>query len=153
MVTHILWRGKVDVARGLRHHLAREIDQHQRDVIAVDVDTQRITGRLVDHQIGRRLSAPAAPLPRLVDQPLGGQTLGDVGNGGRGQPRDPRQIDPRDRPVDADGVQGHALVMVGGTFQIGAGEADGAVAHRHSVTRGQVRRTVMSCPSTAAQAP
>ena len=94
----------------------------------------------VDDQLGGRLAASTAPASGLLDQLVGEQPLGDVGDGRRGEPGDRRQLGARDRAVDADGVQGDALIVIAGALEIGArephapfpGGVAGAFAHREA---------------------
>jgi hypothetical protein len=106
-----------------RQSLAGEIDQHDGDMVAVDVDADRIAGVALHDQLRRRLAAPAATLPGLLDQAVLQQAFGDVGDGGAGQPGDMRKIEAGERPQHADGMQRDALVVIGRALQIGAGQA------------------------------
>ena len=48
--------------------LAGKIHQHDGDVVAVDIDADRVAGIAIDDELGRRLAASAASLARLLDQ-------------------------------------------------------------------------------------
>src|SRR3546814_9059938 len=110
----------IDLCGNARERLPREIDGLQREGVAIDVDADRVAGVALDDELGRRLAAPAASLAGFLDQAVAQQPLGDVGDRRRRQSRDRRQIDPRQRAVDADRVQRHALIVIGGTLEIGS---------------------------------
>ena len=83
----------------------------------------------------RGLAAPAAAPPGFLDQVVGEQPLGDVGDGRRGEPGDHRELGARDRTVDADRVQRHALIVIAGALEIGPRQTHvlaGAFAHRNA---------------------
>ena len=88
-------------------------------MIAVDVEADRKPAVRIDDELGRRLPAPASPAPGFLDQVVAEQALGDVGDGWRGKAGDHRQFGASDRSVHANGVQGDALIVIAGTFEVG----------------------------------
>src|SRR3546814_15671775 len=59
---------EIDLFGNARERLPREIDEHQRDVVAIDVDTARVAGVVLYADLGRRLAAPGASLSGLLQQ-------------------------------------------------------------------------------------
>ncbi len=116
----LLRHGEVDLAADARPHIAEKVQRHDGDMVAVDIEADRKGAVGIDHQLGGRLAAPAQLPSGLQDHAVVEQALGDVGDGRRRQAGQVGDFGAGDRRAGrAHGLQGHALVVVAGAFQIG----------------------------------
>ncbi len=110
----------VHILRDARDDFACEIDEDDGDVIAVDVDADRVAGIGADLELGRRLSPAAPTLARFGDEPCLHEAFGDVRDRGRRQTREPGQLDTGHLPPDADRMERDPLVVIGRALEVRA---------------------------------
>lgn len=94
---HLVRRG-AEVQRGgaARGDRAGQVDEHHRQLVAVQVQADRVPGVRHQPQHGARLAAGGGPVARLGRQALGPQPGGDLADGLWREPRALGEFEPAD---------------------------------------------------------
>jgi hypothetical protein len=101
-------------------YAAGKIEQHERNVVAIDVEADGEAAVGIDHELGRRLPARAQHAAGREYQAILQQPAGDIGDRCRRQARLLRQRRPGYGTVHSNRMQGHALIVIAGPFEIAA---------------------------------
>ena len=108
------------VGFGPHQHVADEVDDQRPRHVAVDLQADG-EGAFGHEPVGRRRLPPAlAHGVQRDDQAVAFEILDDVGNGLLGELRRPRQVGPRQRPVEAQRVDHDTAVVRARAFLVGA---------------------------------
>ena len=117
-----LWLREMNLSRGPRPHLADEIENHQSHMVAIDVEPDREPAVWIDHEFRGGLAARAAQSAGVQYQLIVQQPIDDIRDRRRCETGVHRKPGPGHRPVDSNGVQRYALVVVAGAREVGARE-------------------------------
>jgi hypothetical protein len=119
----LAWLGVAVVQRPAFAHRAGEVDEQHVHAAAADLDAHRVRAIGVQRQRHRRLAHAAALRLALDQQAVVQQALGDQRDGLRRELRQPRDLGPGQRAMQADGLQHHAFIELAQAALAGAARA------------------------------